>query len=42
VFAAGDVDSFVTALELNGIARVSDRTDTKIMVTRSARDGRGD
>jgi transmembrane sensor len=38
VFAAGDVEGFVTALELNGIARVSHRTDTEIIVTRSARD----
>ena len=34
VFAAGDVDGFVTAMQLNGIARVVDRSDAEIRVAR--------
>ena len=34
VFAAGDVDGFVTAMDLNGIAHVVDRSDTEIRVAR--------
>lgn len=34
VFAAGDVDSFVTAMELNGIARIADRSDSEIKLVR--------
>ncbi len=30
VFAAGDIDGFVTAMQLNGIARVVERSDTEI------------
>lgn len=41
VFAAGDVDGFVTAMQLNGIARVVDRSDTEIRLAR-ARSGDAD
>lgn len=34
VFAAGDVDGFVTAMQLNGIARVVERSDTEIRLAR--------
>lgn len=34
VFAAGDVDGFVTAIQLNGIARVVERSDTEIRLAR--------
>lgn len=34
VFAAGDVDGFVTAMQLNGIAKVVERSDTEIRLAR--------
>lgn|GEM_PF-129740 len=35
VFAAGDVDGFVTAMKLNGIAHEVDRSDTEIRLARA-------
>lgn len=40
VFEAGDVDSFVTAMELNGIAHVVDRSDSEIRLARPAADAK--
>jgi len=41
VFAAGDVDSFVTAMEMNEIARPVDRSDTEIRLVRDPRRSTG-